>query len=324
MRALLLAVLLLPAAPAAAWLFGGSGEAKSAATLDEMRRSYASGDCSRVISISDIFLSEKPSAGLREEAYGYMGRCYEREGLADKAIGLYKLALGLYPDDGLFAFRLASIYNASGFHENAVPLFLKVLAARPDDVEAGLGLARAYAALGFYDRAKTYYSRAVVLQDFSDSDVLKEYAACMLKKRDWPEALFIAGKGAERLPASSYWKLVEARAAAGKGDYYKAVAASEAAIRLEPSRALRLERALYLLLAGLPRRAIEAADAELAADPADPLASEIKGMALRLLGRAAEAEPYFRAALKGGPFTAGIAGAFLAPKRAPAEAACAK
>ncbi len=324
MKALLPAALLLAAAPAAAGLFGRGAEERSAAALADMRASYAAGDCVRVLSASDLFFSEKPSAGLREEAYGYMGRCYEREGLPDKAISLYKLAIGLYPDDGLFAFRLASIYNASGFHENAVPLFRKVLAGKPDDIGAGLGLARAYAALGFYGRAKNYYSRVVVLQDFSDAAVLKEYAACMLKKRDWGEALFIAGKGSEAAPASSYWKLAEARVAAGKGDYYKAIAASEAAIKLEPSRRLRLERALYLLLAGLPRRAMEAADAELAAAPGDPLASEVKGMALRLLGRPAEAEPYFRAALKGGPFTAGIAGAFLAPKAAPKEGACSK
>lgn len=312
--ALLAALLFCLAAPAGAFLFGGGSNQKAAAMLAGMKASFNRGDCDSVLAASDSFLNEKPAAVLREEAYRYVGMCYEKDGLTDKAIGTYKLALGLYPERTFFAYRLALIYNRAGFPENAVPLFLKALDLKSDDIETNLGLARAYTSLGFLARAKIFYSRAVVLQDFSDTAVLREYAFCMLKKRDWPEALYLAGQGSARAPGSASWRLVEARVMAGKGDYYKALFAIEAALQLEPSRQLRLERALYLLLAGLPRRAIDAADSELAADRRDALAAEVKGMALYLLGRKPEACAYFNTARGGGPFTAAVANSFINEK----------
>lgn len=319
-----LCLLLALAAPAEAFFFGALSDKRAEAMLTGMRSDFDRGDCSSVLDISDSFLGEKPPAGLREEAYGYIGRCYERQGLADKAISLYKLGLGLYPGNSLFALRLALIYNRAGFSADAVPLFLKVLDRRSDDVEANLGLARAYAALGFYSKAKVFYSRAVALQDFGDTAVLKEYAFCMLKKRDWDEALFIAGKGAQAEPGSPDWKLAEARVMAGRGDYRRAVAAMDAAIRTAPSRRLRLERALYLLLSGAKRQAVEAADAELALDGTDALASLVKGMALYSLGEKAAAAKWFSAARAGEPFTAAMAGSFLGEAAAKPEGACEK
>lgn len=317
-----LLLLLSLAAPAGAFFFGWTSDKKAAAMLDEMRTSFDRGDCAGVERGSLGFLAEKPPAGLREEAYGYMGRCYERSGSADKAISIYKLALGLYPENIFFASRLAFIYNQAGFSANAVPLFLKVLELRSDNVAANLGLARAYAAQGFYAKAKVFYSRAVALQDFSDDATLREYAACMLKKRDWPEALFISGRGAQAAPAAAYWPRIKARVMAGQGEYYKALPLMESAIRLEPSRRLRLERALYLLLAGLPGRAIEAADAELAVDKSDALAAVVKGMGLYLQGRKAEAKEYFTTARGGGPFTASLAASFLNGSGVNPEGSC--
>jgi tetratricopeptide (TPR) repeat protein len=324
MRILAALLLLLAAAPAQAFIFGKVSEGRAAAILAEMRAARDRGDCGAVIRHADGFLAEKPSAAMREAAYGCIGACYESLGLTDKAISLYKLAIELYPENTLFKSRLADIYNASGFHSNAAPLFLKVLAARSYDVQANLGLARAYAELGFYSRAKTYYSRAVVLQDFLDAAVLREYSAWMLKKRDWDEVMFIAGKGSAIEPRSAYWPLSRARASAGKGDHYKALPEIEAAIALEPSRQLRLERALYLLMGGLPRRAIAAAEPELAVNPADPLASAVKGMALYRLGERNSAKLYFEAARKGGPFTARLAEAFLSGGAAAAPETCKK
>ncbi|MDD5208695.1 MAG: hypothetical protein PHV36_04865 [Elusimicrobiales bacterium] len=321
---LFLPLFLFLAAPAQAFLFGGASDKKAGAGLEKMRAAFEAGACSSALDLSTTFLNEKPPAAMREEAYGYMGSCYESAGATDKAINLYKLALGLYPENLFFASRLALIYNQAGFPENAVPLFLKVLSIKSDDTNANLGLARAYAALGFLSRAKDFYSRAVILQDFRDQAALREYALCMLRKRDWREVLFIAGAGAKAAPLSSFWPQVEARVRAGQGDYHKALPAIEGAILLEPSRRLRLERALYLLMGGLPRRAIEAADAELALDGKDALASVVKGMALYSLGKKAEAQPYFAAARGGGQFTAKIAGSFLDGNLKAAEDACKK
>lgn len=324
MRMLAVLLFFCAASPAGAFLFwGGPRAGRAAAELAAMRKADARGDCSAVLGMANGFLSGTPPPEMREEAYVYIGRCYELEDAADKAITLYKLAGELYPSNVLFASRLAQIYDRAGFYEKAVPLFLKVLAVEPGDVAANLGAARAYSALGFLGRAKNFYSRTAALQDLSDAAVLEEYARCMLRKRDWNEALFIAGKGEALQPRSSVWPLLEARISAGKGDYSGAVALMDKAEVLSPTRKLRLERALYLLLGGRPRPAIEAADRELAAVPSDPLASVVKAMALYNLGDTAEAARYFEAARAGGPFTARLAAAFL-PGPAGKESGCAK
>ena len=323
MRTALALLLLWQASPAAAFLFGGGSDKRAGELLASMRADYQAGDCQAVLGASDGFLAEKPPDAMREEAYGYTGSCYETCGSLDKAISLYKLALGLYPENVLFAGRLAAIYNRSGFPRLAAPLFARVLKAGPDDIDANLGLARAYAAQGFLARAKPYYSRAVILQDFRDAAALEEYARWMLRKGDWDEAVFIAGKGGQLQPSGYVWPLLQARAAAGRGDYYGAVSLTEAALKLSPSRRLRLERALYLLMGGLPRRAADAADAELAAGP-DPLASMVKGMALYSQGRRSEAAPYLAAGRAAGPFTAEVADSLLGVRKQATEDACAK
>jgi len=314
MKRLAALVLLLAASPAGAFFFGSSSDQRAGELLAGMGAAYEGGNCQAALELSEKFLGEKPPAAMREEAYGYMGRCYEAVGAVDKAISLYKLALGLYPENSLFSYRLAMIYNQSGFNQLAVPLFLKVLAVKTDDIEANLGLARAYAAQGFLARAKDYYSRSVILQDFGDAAVLEEYARCMLRKGDWDEAVFIAGKGEQAVPRAPLWRRLEAKAMAGQGQYYKAIELIESAIRLESSRGLRLERALYLLMGGLPKRAMEAADAELSA-AADPLASLIKGMALYSQGRKGEAAPYLSAGRLAGPFSDKVAASLLGEQK---------
>ena len=323
-RAAAFSALLCLAAPAGAFFFDGTSDERAGELLAGMRDAYGAGDCVAALAASEKFMGEKPPERMREEAYGYMCRCYEALGSVDKAIGLYKLALGLHPENVLFSYRLARIYNQAGFYQLAAPLFLKSLSLYPDDPEANLGLARAYTALGFLGRAKEFYSKAVILQDFRDAAALEEYARGMLRKGDWGEALFIAAKGEEASPKSAVWPALEARAMAGQGKYNTAITLMESAISREPSRELRLERALYQLMGSLPNRAAQSADAELAADPGDALAAAVKGMALYSLGRKGEAEAYFLRARSGGPFTARVAEAFLKQAPAAPEDACRK
>ena len=322
---ILIALLLAAPLPAPAFFFGGASEKAAAARLGAMRASFEAGDCASVRELSSPFLDEKPAGRLREEAYGYLGQCYETGGLTDKAISLYKLALELYPDNTLFAARLAGVYNRSGFYESAAPLFLKILVLRSDDIEANLGLARAYAGLGFLGRAQEFYAKAAALQNFAVPEVLREYALCLLGQRHWAEAAAMNLKGAAAEPGEAFWPQLSARILAGQGDYQGAAAAMAAAIALAATRQGRLERALYLLLGGRPAEAIEAADAELAAGGADALAAAVKALALYSLGEKEKAQPYFAAAAAGGgAFTGRLAAAFLAAGSNGGRAACKK
>lgn len=293
--------------------FFGRGADGTPGMFEAMRSDFEKGDCASVFEKAGSFLNERPSTGLKEKAYQYMGRCYEREGLADRAISLYQLASGLYPENYFFAARLAGIYLNTGFYENSITLFTKIISVRSWDLEANLGLARAYARLGFLSKAKNYYSRAVALTDFGDLAALREYASLMIKKRDWPEALMLAEKGRQAGPADAFWPRTLARIAAGKGDYKKAWAYMNSGVKLSPeSRPLALERALYLLLSGNTGAAITGADEALAKIPRDPLAALIKAMALFKEGKIDKARSFFElAAQNGEPFTAKIAEAFL-------------
>lgn len=311
-----LALLLSLPGAAPAFPFGRDRAEKAEGILAAARAAFSAGDCAAVHARAEALLSEKPPAALREELYGYVGRCHEAAGAADKAIAVYTLALGLFPDNAAFASRLGSVYVAAGFHANAAPLFEKALAARPDDAEARLGLGRAYAAQGFLSRAKEHYSRAVILQDFKDAAVLREYARWMLRKRDWDEAAYIVSRGAAAEPAEPFWKLARARVWAGRADYARAAAALEGP---PASRELRLERAVYLLLGGEKTAALAAAEKELAANPADRTAALIKGLSLFSGGDRAAASRYFGAAACGKDLAAKLAGAF---RKGAVEPAC--
>lgn len=310
----LFAVCLLPfLSPlnAAAFLFGGISDKKAEAMLSGMSVNFEKGDCSAVAEISRDLFREKPSSAIREKAYSYLGRCYEAQGRYDKAITIYKLAHGLYPENDLFPGRLAAIYLKTGFYDIAVPLFEKALKGRSDDIEANAGLARCYASMGFLSKAKIYYSRAAILGNFSDLALLKEYAAQMLRSRDWEEAGLIAGYGVKLAPGEAGFYEVMARIAAGRGDYKKAAGHMRSAIRLEPSgTALALELALIELLAGDYEAALGAIPA--AGTRHGALSLVIRGMALHKKGERALALGYFKeAAASGEPFVSAFAAALM-------------
>lgn len=322
---LIVCIVLAASCPARAFLGGGTSEKKPAELLALMRSAFEAGDCAAVQEISGVFLGEAPPRKMREEVYGYLGGCYEAAGLTDKAIALYKTALGLFPDNTRFVAGLAGIYNASGFYESAVPLFLEILALKNADIGANLGLARAYYGLGYLKKAKEFYSKTAALQNYSVPEVMREYAACVLKQRDWAQASVINAKGAESEPAAAFWPLMSARTLAGQGDYTKAVESMDHALRLVPSRSGRLERGLYLFLGGRPAQALAAAEAELAADSGDLLAAVLKALTLYSMGEQKQAEPYFAAAAAaGGTFTARLAEAFLEAGRNGGQGACKK
>jgi len=287
--------LLLYPLNASAFLFGGVSDKKAEDMLGVMSVNFENGDCRAVAAISQDLFREKPSSAIREKAYSYLGRCYETQGNYDKAIMVYKLAHGLYPENDLFSGRLASIYLKTGFYDIAIPLFEKVLKGRSYDIEANAGLARCYAFRGFLSKAKIYYSRAAILCDFGDLGLLKEYASQMLRIRDWDEAGLIAGYGIKLAPGEAYFYEVMARIAAGRGDYKVSAGHMRSAIRRDPESAdLALELALVEFLAG-------DYDAALGAIPAAgtrhrALSLLIRGMALHKKGERVRALEHFKEA----------------------------
>jgi len=295
--------------------FGLSSEGRAPELLAAMKKDLENGNCAEVAAGSEALFGEKPFAETKMQAYKYLGQCYELQELPDKAISVYKLCRGLYPEEKFFPARLAAIYLKAGFYSTAAPLFKEVLGGRSDNIEANAGLGRCYAEIGFLERAKEYYAKAIILGDFKDQGLLKEYAWWMIRKRDWGEAELILARALERDPGDAGLYAALARIAAGKGDYASAAARLSQALERRPGdRGYTLERALVLLLSG-DAGAAEAAAGSFLKDPAhkDPLASLIKGLALYRKGNLAAARPLLAAAgEEEGSFTARLAGALLA------------
>jgi len=294
--------------------FGLGSEVKALAILDTMKADFGKGDCAAVVADGDALFREKPSSETRKYAYKYLGQCYESQELPDKAISVYKLGLGLYPEERFFSARLAAIYLKAGLYSTAAPLFKDIIGDRPDDIEANAGLGKSYAETGFLAKAKDYYSRAVILGDFKDSRLMKEYAWWMIKKRDWGEAELILSKALELDAGDAGVYAALSRISSGKGDYKSAAARLSAALERKPgNRSFALERALVLLMAGDAAGAAGAASDFLKDGTQDPFASLIKGMALYKKGDLAGARTALAPAGKdGGTFVARIAGALLA------------
>ena len=297
MRTAVIAALLLLGDPsgARAFLFGKISDKEAAEMLDRMEDAFGRGDCSAVAALSENLFNEKPSSVIRKKAYYYLGRCYEAQGATDKAVTIYQLAYGLYPENRFFSARLSAIYLRSGFYDEAIPLFERALRDRSDDISANAGLGRCYASLGFLSKAKVYYSRAVVLGEFKDMALLKEYSSWMLRKRDWEEAELILGYAAELDPGDAHiWESL-GRSAAGRGDYGEAAVHLREAVKLAPSdRVLALELALTELLDGSYEAALAAVPS--AQGEKSVLALVVRGMALYKKGDKTGALECFRGA----------------------------
>lgn len=294
--------------------FGLRSEGKAPELLAAMRADFAGGNCAAVAAGGDALFREKPFSETKVRAYKYLGQCYETQGLPDKAISVYELGQGLCPEDRFFPARLAAIYLKTGFFSTAAPLFKKVLDYKSDDIEANAGLGKCYAETGFLARAEDYYARAIILGDFKDIGLMKEYARWMIRKRDWSEAELMLSRALELDSGDAELYAALSRIASGKGDYKAAAARLFQALERRPgNRGFTLERALVLLMAGDADGAASAAGNFLKEmEGRDSFAALIKGLALYKKGDLAGAKPFLAAVKEEGTFAARLADRLLA------------
>ncbi len=91
------------------------------------------------------------------------GKNAEKNGLADKAINEYLMAINIAPDyfDALYA--LGNIYQAKGFRENALETYKKALKYKPESAEIYNETGNIYKDLNRFDEAILEYERAIIL-----------------------------------------------------------------------------------------------------------------------------------------------------------------
>jgi len=272
-----------------------------------METAYGNGDCVLYHDLYEKFSAENPSSKLREKAYYYDGMCYEKNGSADKAIGVYKTAMALYPENKAFAYRLAEIYVQAGFYEKSLPLFEAAISGHYYERDALLGAARASAALGRLEASAKYYLKALSLQkkndpvSAEDSGIIKELVLCLIDSRRFEEARAYIEKG-NSLSPSAAWNVLSANSYAAEGNFAMASEEMSNAIAEDDLRDYRIAKGFYDYWAGNIKQSEAAADNEIAKNPYDYLAVFLKGMALRSQGKKEMADSYFRVSACGAYF----------------------
>lgn len=84
-----------------------------------------------------------------------------KSGYFDRAITLYKQALGINPENPEANLNLAKTYKLNSDYKNAIPYFEKACAQTPDDLEIMTLLGECYKHNGEYAKAETQFKRVL-------------------------------------------------------------------------------------------------------------------------------------------------------------------
>ena len=309
MRTLLAILLLgLPSAGAAAWL-----PRPAPSPLNEPRRLYEAGNYPGVISYLTPAAMQKLRAEELKLAYYYLGGSYERTGRLGEALGVYQLAVKLFPGDASLLTKLAALLEEADLEEEALPLYEKVLQLQPGNAQAHLGLAEIDRSLGLLDRSAEHYEKSLETLG-GQAGVWRDYAEVLLAQRDARTAELAVRRALELSPEADSW-IDLAFIERAQGRLGEALADLEKAAAKAPLRpGIRLARALWLLESGKSREASAAAEEILADSPDEPLAHWVRGMVLLKAGRREAAAKDFQAsaaAAREAPFMSRVSAALL-------------
>lgn len=248
------------------------------------------------------------------EAYAYLAGSYERLGELDKALGVYQIAVRLFPRDLPLLTQLGFLLHRTGLEEQARPLFDRVLAIHPNNAAANLGLAEIDAKLGFLARSADHYEKA--LDEIERPDVWRGYAEVLLAARDTKTAE-LAGERSLKLARDPETLLVLAKTRRADGRLPAAFETLDEALATNGwprADEAKLQKAVWLLEAARFDEAAALAEAALARDQADPLARWVRARVSLKRDRYNQAVRDLEAAAsekKRAPFVASAAEALL-------------
>ena len=157
-----LLLLILAVSPSEAFLWKKKTDPAHEKLMEAAISRLDDGDCGGAVAKIDSLLALGPSREIKERAYYCLGKCHEALGAANKAIGTYRLAAALYPENALFPKALAELYLTNGFYDKAVEIYRPLLKKDPSSYPLNLGLARSYAGLGALAQVKRKIGRAHV------------------------------------------------------------------------------------------------------------------------------------------------------------------
>ncbi|AGB04457.1 tetratricopeptide repeat protein [Aciduliprofundum sp. MAR08-339] len=261
-----------------------------------------------------ITMNKKNLAAWRDLAYAY-----DHVGKIDSAIATYREALEIYPDNEVLLYELKDLLMKHERYADAVEICKNILSISPEDYKNLMDLGKALINLKKYDEAKEYLLRSAKLN--KNSAVLEFLGDANYNLKKYDEAIenYIEAINLEERP-ELYHKL--AKAYYRNGDIDEAINSIQKAIQLgKEARFYLLASRIYVGMNKMDmayehaKKALEMEDSEdarinlanilLEMENYDeiikllkPLAKENNINALRVLGRALEADGRFEEALK--------------------------
>lgn len=113
------------------------------------------------MSLWEDVVKKSPS---KARGFNSLGWAYFKEGMTDKAIELYGIAIGLDPKYSEPYNNIGVAYNSKGMSEEALVNYEKALSLRPDYVDAIYNLGNVYIFRGMPDKGIEYYEKALTLR----------------------------------------------------------------------------------------------------------------------------------------------------------------
>ena len=178
----------------------------------------------------------------------------------------------------------------TGDFASAIHTLKKLTEKHPELMEGWFQLARAQAASGDISASRASFERAIALDSEHKVPVVwVGLAELELRERRYDEALKIAKQIKEYFPGNVYGHDIEVAAYRGKGETDQALAAAEAALRMDGSSRRAVGYARSLASAGKMSEANAELQAWLEKNPTDGAAWASLGMMQQQAGKDAEA-----------------------------------
>lgn len=105
---------------------------------------------------------------LRDDAYNWLGRCYEEKRDRDRALAAYQKAISIRPTADHYL-QLGACYLIFSEYEDAIEQFRKVISLQPDNYAGYNNLGSIYYLLGQYPQAVTILQKAVKIRSSADA-----------------------------------------------------------------------------------------------------------------------------------------------------------
>lgn len=105
---------------------------------------------------------------LRDDAYNWLGRCYEEKRDRDRALAAYQKAISIRPTAEHYL-QLGACYLIFSEYEDAIEQFRKVISLQPDNYSGYNNLGSIYYLLGQYQQAVTILEKAVKIRNSPDA-----------------------------------------------------------------------------------------------------------------------------------------------------------